>query len=303
MLGAPVIQEMSSDDVKNIEPEVMPAPAVGAEVMAISNDLTNHHSGNETTILIVEDNSSLRDYLKTILSPFYRVVSAKNGQEALKLLRTERSKHQPLPSLILSDLMMPVMDGYQLLEALKSNDATRHIPVIMLTARADVRDKLKALRIGVDDYLTKPFDEEELLVRIENLLQNRAARQEAATETDTDIEPAPATLSSGDAAWLEKFEAFVRNNLSNDTLAVPVLAYEFAMSESTLLRQLKRLTGLSTVQYLQEIRLDEARRLLETRSNDSIAQVASQVGYGEVRFFSRVFKQRFGKSPSEYTSI
>lgn len=305
VFGALVIQEMGSDDAKNIEPEVMPALPVGSELMVINYDLINHHSGNETTILVVEDNYSLRNYLRTVLSPFYRVVSAKNGQEALKLLRNEKSKNQThtFPSLILSDLMMPVMDGYQLLEALKGNDATRQIPVIMLTARADIQDKLKALRTGVDDYLSKPFDEEELLVRIENLLQNRAVRQEAATETDADIEAAPTTLSSVDAAWLEKFEAFVRKNLCNDTLAVPVLAYEFAMSESTLLRQLKRLTGLSTVQYLQEIRLDEARRLLETRSIDSIAQVASQVGYGEVRFFSRIFKQRFGKSPSEYINI
>ena len=173
----------------------------------------------------------------------------------------------------------------------------------MLTARADARDKLKALRIGVDDYLTKPFDEEELLVRIENLLQNRAARQDAVAETDTHIEPAPPTLSSADAAWLEQFEAFVRKNLANDILTVPMLAHEFAMSESTLLRQLKRLTGFSPMQYLQEIRLDEARRLLENRTSDSIAQIASKVGYGEVRFFSRIFKQRFGKSPSNYASI
>ncbi len=272
--------------------------------------LITHHLSfitppSKTTILVVEDNRSLSDYLHTILSPYYQVVTAGNGQEALELLPNAgpKNRKRTFPSLILSDLMMPVMDGYQLLEELKGNDATRHIPVIMLTARADARDKLKALRIGVDDYLTKPFDEEELLVRIENLLQNRAARQDAVAETDTQTEPAPPTLSSADAAWLEQFEAFVRKNLANDILTVPMLAHEFAMSESTLLRQLKRLTGFSPMQYLQEIRLDEARRLLENRTSDSIAQIASKVGYGEVRFFSRIFKQRFGKSPSNYASI
>lgn len=257
-------------------------------------------SAEKPTLLVVEDNFDLQDYIRSILQEKYHVITTENGRTALDEIAANAQKQ---PALILTDLMMPVMDGYQLLETLKSNDSTRHIPVIMLTARADARDKLKALRIGVDDYLTKPFEEEELLVRIENLLQNRAVRQNAATETDADIEAGPANLSSVDAAWLEKFEAFVRKNLSNDTLTVPVLSFEFAMSESTLLRQLKRLTGLSTVLYLQEIRLDEARRLLETRSNDSIAQIASQVGYGEVRFFSRIFKQRFGKSPSEYISI
>lgn len=194
--------------------------------------------------------------------------------------------------------MMPVMDGYQLLEKLKNDDATRHIPVIMLTARAEVYDKLRALRIGVDDYLTKPFDEEELLARIENLLRNQAARQE---EVSPETEPASAAplLSQPDREWLETFEAYVQKHFSSDILSVSTLAHEFAMSESTLLRHLKRLTGLSPVQYLQEVRLDEARRLLENRVCNSIAQVASKVGYDDARSFSRSYKQRFGKSPSE----
>lgn len=255
-------------------------------------------STDRPTILVVEDNYSLQDYLHTILSPHFRVEQARNGREALEVLGDGTA----LPSLILSDLMMPVMDGFQLLENLKGKDATRHIPAIMLTARADVRDRLKALRIGVDDYLTKPFDEEELLVRIENLLQHRTARQELVAASAMENELSSTILSAADIAWLEQFEAFVRKNLAKDTLSIPTLSHEFAMSESTLLRQLKRLTGLSTVQYLQEMRLDEARRLLEIRSSDSIAQIASKVGYEEVRSFSRIFKQRFGKLPSEFAS-
>jgi len=194
--------------------------------------------------------------------------------------------------------MMPVMDGYQLLEKLKSDDATRHIPVIMLTARAEAQDKLKALRIGVDDYLLKPFDEEELLVRIENLLKNFAARSAAAAEDSETSDGAP-LLSQPDREWLEAFEEYVRKHLSSDLLSVVELSHEFAMSESTLLRQLKRLTGLTPMQYLQEVRLTEARRLLESRLYSSIAQLASKVGYEDARSFSRSFKQRFGKLPSE----
>lgn len=260
------------------------------------------------TILVVEDNPELQEYIRTILSEKYQVFSAEHGQAALSMMNDElgmmnkkkrRAQNSSFnPDLILSDLMMPVMDGYQLLEKLKSNDATRHIPVIMLTARADIQDKLKALRIGVDDYLLKPFDEEELLARIENLLKNQIARRIAVADDPEPPTTAP-LRSQPDQEWLEGFEGYVGQHLADDTLSVSTLAYHFAMSESTLLRQLKRLTGLSPVQYLQEVRLNEARRLLENRRYSSIAQVASKVGYDDTRSFSRSFKIRFGKLPSE----
>ncbi len=230
---------------------------------------------------------------RLILSEKYHVLTAGNGQEALQKLVSSPTGRVGVGA-ILSDLMMPVMDGFQLLEALKSDDATRHIPVIMLTARAEARDKLKALRIGVDDYITKPFDEEELMVRIENLLNNQAARFQ-----DMPEEAAAPALTEADREWLGRFEAFVQKNLSNSILSIPVLADEFAMSESTLLRQLKRLTGLTPVQYLQEVRLDKARRSLEDRTYDSVARVAAAAGYSDARSFSRIFKLRFGKAPSE----
>lgn len=256
------------------------------------------------SILVVEDNPDLQDYFRLILQEKFNVVTAGNGQEALGVLMAENGTGGPaqFPELILSDLMMPVMDGYQLLEKLKSNGATRHLPVIMLTARAEARDRLKALRIGVDDYLTKPFDEEELLVRIENLLRNRAARQEPTPLPEMGAEGVPATLSSEDLAWLENFEAFVRKNLSKNTLAVPLLAHAFAMSESTLLRHLKRLTGLTPQQYLTEMRLHVARQILESGDARSIAKVADSVGYVDVRSFSRSFKGRFGQLPSDFLS-
>lgn len=263
---------------------------------------------SKPTILVVEDNPDLQDYIRFILQEKYNVVTAENGRTALERLKVEGRGLRgdgPLPStlylqpsLILSDLMMPVMDGYQLLERLKSHDATCHIPTIMLTARAEAQERLKALRIGVDDYLTKPFDEEELLARIENLLKNQAARQQEAAAEAGQETPRP-VMSQPDREWLEIFEAYVQKHFDSDILNVPALACEFAMSESTLLRQLKRLTGLSPIQYLQEVRLDEARRLLENHMCNSIAQVASKVGYDDARSFARAFRQRFGKLPSE----
>ncbi len=257
------------------------------------------HQGDQPTILVVEDKEELQEYLRVILSAKYHIVHAENGQAAYAWLTAQRTAGKRLPALILSDLMMPVMDGYQLLEKLKSDDATRHIPVVILTARADADDKLKALRIGVDDYLLKPFDEEELLVRLENLLRNQAIRLEYGAAEPGHAEPMP-RLSAADRAWLEDFEAYIQRHLASQILTVCGIAHQFAMSESTLLRQLKRLTGLSPLQYLQEVRLDEARRLLENRACDSIAQVALKTGYNDPRYFSRIFRQQFGKSPSDF---
>lgn len=245
------------------------------------------------TILVVEDNPDLQDYIRLVLQDKYQVFTAENGRAALKWLQSNANCQ-----LILSDLMMPIMDGYQLLEKLKTEDQIRHIPVVMLTARADARDKLKALRIGVDDYLLKPFEEEELLVRIDNLLRNQASRF---LETNNDTKPKAKALllSKPDQEWLASFEVYVQKNLASDIISVPMLADEFAMSVSTLLRQLKRLTGLTPGQYLQEIRLNAARQLLEKQSYRSIAEVATAVGYGDTRSFSRGFKKRFGRAPSK----
>ena len=248
-------------------------------------------------ILVVEDNVDLQDYLRFILSKHYRIETADHGEMAL-----ERLAAMPDCQLVLSDIMMPVMDGYQLLERLKNTDATRHLPVIMLTARGDTGDRLRALRIGVDDYLTKPFEEEELLVRIANLLRYQAARipEEVTDDEEPADEGVTKQMSEADREWLTSIEDYVRENFSDERLSVPLLAQEFAMSDSTLLRQLKRLTGLSTLQYLQEVRLSEARRFLEAGAHASISEVADAVGYRDARSFSRAFKKRYGKLPSEY---
>lgn len=287
-------------------------------LIPIDQPLSIRSVNSRVTILLVEDNPDLRNYICSILHDnSYSVITAEHGQAALALMNKaehgektfEKNGFSRLnnntttekfttPDLILSDLMMPVMDGYQLLERLKSDDATRHIPVVMLTARAETHDKLKALRIGVDDYLTKPFDEEELLTRIENLLKNQAARQQEFFRGAAPEKP-QLPISQPDREWLEAFENYVQKHLASDTLSISWLAKEFAMSESTLLRQLKRLTGLSPLQYIQEVRLDKARQLLETRACNSIIQVASLTGYNDARSFSRGFKQRFGKLPSE----
>ncbi len=249
-------------------------------------------TAGKSTILVVEDNPTLQNYLHLLLSGTYNVLLANHGEEALGLLHKDKNI-----DLVISDLMMPVMDGYQLLNGLKTNEQFSGVPVIMLTARAEKDAKLKALKIGVDDYVTKPFNEEELKARIGNLLRNYNIRKQALEE---DYKDQVIETFSEDDKWLEGFEKYIKTIYLNNQISIPDIANHQAMSESGLLRRLKRLTGLSPMQYVQELRLQEAFALL-SEGHNSVQQVALKVGYNDPRNFSRAFKNRFGKLPSAIT--
>ena len=267
--------------------------------LPITASVSTANGSKKPTVLVVEDNAELQQYIQLVLKEHFQVTLAENGQAAL-----EKIKANGHPDLIISDLMMPVMDGYQFLEKLKGDPSTQQLPVIMLTARAEKDDRLKALRIGVDDYLTKPFDEEELIVRIGNLLTNQSFRQEAVLEEQAEKGESMAKgVSEMDKKWLDSFENYLTLNLSNNNLTILQLADEFAMSMSTLLRQLKRLTGLTPQKYLVEMRLEKARQLLAEGRFGSVSRVAREVGYNDVRNFSKSFKSRFGKKPSELVGV
>ena len=286
--------------------------------------------GQRKTVLIVEDNKSLRNYLSLILEPHYTILKAENGEVALDILDNglkmsdESKPHSALsthhsslkPDLILSDVMMPIMDGFQLLSALKTSDVYCSIPVVMLTARAEMQDKLKALRIGVDDYLTKPFEEEELLVRIENLLKNANVRQQIRQEelaiSSTDIPNSLARneatksdillppLSIDDQNWLADLENVLHQHISDYNLFTDRMADMLHISRSQFYRRVRTLTGLTPIEYLQEVRFNHARLLLEQRTVSSVKAAAAAVGMRQVQNFSQHFKERFGKLPSEY---
>lgn len=251
-------------------------------------------------ILLVEDNPDLRDYLTTVLSPSFDVLAAANGQAALNRL----ADLQQLPNLLISDIMMPVMDGFQLLTALKAHPRYRLIPVVMLTARSETGDKLRALRLGVDDYLLKPFDEAELLARVSALLQHQRQRHEAAQQPDAGDRPGEPTgapsLSADELAWLEQLETIITGRVGQFDLVADELADELAMTRRTFYRTIKRLTGLTPAQYVAEARFSTARHLLETRQVSSVKQVAHRVGYRHVSHFSQLYQQRFGKNPADY---
>lgn len=284
---------------ENIFPEHSAAP--GGE---------NAQTGEKAGILVVEDNPSLRAYLQLILSDAYHVITAEDGQAAWDYLTAPVSRPPSPVSLIISDIMMPVMDGFQLLEKLKADKQLQSIPVVMLTARAEMHDRLKALRIGVDDYLTKPFDEEELFVRVKNLLDNAAMRQQFQAEIAKEA-PASNTadgmqakeqnqLSPGSLAWLAEVEQTVRQNIGNSYLSIDFIADQMHLSRAQFYRRLQALTGLTPNQYLQEILFNHARQLLEQRRVPSVKAAAAAIGIHTVQYFSAQFKARFGKLPSAY---
>jgi signal transduction histidine kinase/DNA-binding response OmpR family regulator/ligand-binding sensor domain-containing protein len=249
-------------------------------------------------ILVVEDNPSLLAYLKLILEAHFEIVTAQDGLEAWEVIqRSWVNGENSCIDLVLSDLMMPRWDGFQLLKEVRSSPQGKALPFLLLTARADQEDRLKALQIGVDDYLVKPFVESELLARLRNLLRLRKVREEAELETTS---PENNRLGEVDAEWLHTFTALVENETENQRVSVSWLASEMNLSERQLQRKLKLLTGLAPNAFIREVRLRNARRLLERRSYSTVAEVAYAVGFGSPSYFSKLFFEQYGQYPSEY---
>ncbi|MEM1217508.1 MAG: response regulator, partial [Bacteroidota bacterium] len=250
-------------------------------------------------VLVVEDNTDLRRYIEYILRDQYHIVTKENGLAALQWLRQAQAS---IPDLIVSDIMMPKIDGLGLLHQLKGDSTWKTIPVIMLTARAGTRDKVNALRTGVDDYLTKPFIEEELLARMENLLRHAQSRRqwldkEAITE-ESSLELTE--RSQEEEQWLIRLENIVEAQIGESTFTVEQLAQKLFVSRRQLQRRIRTLTGLTPNQYITEFRLQTAREMLEHAPNQTIKSVAFKVGIRDVKYFSQQFKKRFGRLPSSY---
>lgn len=240
------------------------------------------------TVLLVEDEPDMLGFLSMILSPKYNTFAANNGQEALKILADNKV------DLIVSDLMMPIMDGLEFLQKVKS--INQMIPFILLTAKVGSEDKINALSLGVDDYLGKPFNPDELLVRVENLIERYRIRVEMLAKPNI----AALEDENHERQWVRKLETVVRENLSNPDFTVLMLAENMNVSERALQYKTKSLLGLNPKQFILEIRLNEALRLLEIGTYPTVSEVCFAVGFKSTQYFSKVMKKRFGKSPSEY---
>ncbi|MAT53807.1 MAG: hypothetical protein CMN32_04955 [Saprospirales bacterium] len=242
-------------------------------------------------LLVVEDNPDLRSYISEAVASAYRVISADNGRRGLELAL------EYTPDLLVSDVMMPEMDGFQLCEKLKTDERTSHIPVILLTAKAGQQHKLEGLETGADAYLTKPFDEAELLLRARKLIeQRRKLREHFAAQPA--LKPTSVALPSTDQRFLDKVAAAIEENMGNEFFSVEDLAAAVHFSRSQLHRKLKSLIGKSPTDLIREFRLCRAKELLEQKSGN-VSEIALEVGYSSLSYFTRSFKAAFGVLPSE----
>jgi signal transduction histidine kinase/DNA-binding response OmpR family regulator len=242
-------------------------------------------------LLVVEDNTDLRQFIRETMEQAFHVIEAPNGKDGF-----ERAVNE-VPDIIISDVMMPGIDGFTLTARLKKDERTSHIPVILLTAKAGQQHKVEGLETGADDYLTKPFEARELLVRSQNLIdQRKLLRQKFAGQLQ--IRPSEIVADSVDVHFLAKVMETIEQHMSSESFGVEELAQEIAMSRSQLHRKLVSLIGKSPSELLRQTRLIRAKELLQKKAGTP-AEVAYQVGFNSHSYFSKCYKEEFGINPSE----
>jgi DNA-binding response OmpR family regulator/nitrogen-specific signal transduction histidine kinase len=243
-------------------------------------------------ILVVEDNFDLRNYIIEQLEDKYTVFEAEDGEKGLQLAT------EILPDLIISDIMMPKMDGYQMSKRLKKDFKTSHIPIIMLTAKAAREDKMDGLEIGADDYLIKPFDASELLIRVKNLIRNREQMREK-FRVEMTLKPREVIVPSSEKLFIEKVTDIIEKNIDKEKFGVDELSNELGLSRSQLHRKLKAITDQSTTEFIRNYRLKRAADLI-LQDAGNMAEIAYQVGFSSQAYFTKSFTELFGCSPGEY---
>ncbi len=252
---------------------------------------------NRPTVLVIDDNTDIRQYERTLLQDEYIVLEAADGKEGLAVALKE------VPDLVICDVMMPVMDGLELTEQLKTNTATSHIPVIMLTAKNLEEHRAEGYEHGADSYITKPFHSKVLLARIENLLRQRQLLKNLYQGTkEAEKEISEAHLEDRDKQFLRQLQAIIQQNLSDSEFGVEDMGQQIGLSRVQLYRKVKAMTGSSVVDLLRKARLAKARRLLETRSM-SVSEVAYEVGFSAPSYFTKCFKEEYGMLPGDVGNV
>ncbi len=246
------------------------------------------------TILLVEDNEDLRQFLSKELSRQYTVLEAMDGLQGLELAKTH------FPDLIVSDVMMPKMDGMEFCKEIKTELKTSHIPVILLTAKVDKESKYKGLEIGADDYISKPFEIDYLFLRIKNLLGNRERLQKM-FQTSLHFEPSIIAVNSIDEEFLATLLSKIENGIPDANFSIQNLEQELGMSHSSFYNKIKSLTGQSAKELVFTMRMKRAKQILEDTINIRVSEVAYMVGFTDPKYFSKRFKEHFGDTPSGFT--
>lgn len=267
--------------------------------------LVNNNADELATVLIVDDNADMRAYLRTLLLDRYYVIEAADGQSGLKLAV------ESVPDIVVSDVMMPVMDGLTFCTRLKQHEATSHIPVLLLTARSSEQQYIEGLQTGADMYMTKPFSAELLLANIASLLANRQKlRQLFKTQNSSSELPTILALASGksraqhstsispDRRFLDTFLKAMDKHMSNTNLKIEVIGDEIGLSRVQLYRKVKALTGMTPIEILRETRLKRAMQLLKT-TDKTVSEIANEVGFATPGYFSSCFKKQYDKYPTD----
>jgi signal transduction histidine kinase/DNA-binding NarL/FixJ family response regulator len=243
-------------------------------------------------VLIVEDNSDLRFYLKENLSHDFILLEAEDGQAGISSALAE------VPDLIISDLMMPKANGLQLCEQLKADEKTSHIPIILLTAKADSDTRLRGYKTGADDYISKPFQIEELRIRLTNLLLNRKRIQDRNAK-NLSLNPASVPVASVDERFLKRAMEVVEKFLGDPSFGVEVFAQEMSVSHTQLYRKIQGITGLGPNEFIRHFRLSRAADLMRQKAGN-VAEITYRVGFNNLSYFSKIFKEKFSVTPSEF---
>ena len=287
--------ELASNDAKNEEDQVYSTNSKEMyfiDTEKVENETIETGDKKRGTILIVEDNNEIRHYLSSGLAELFNTLEAGNGEEALEKLKENEV------DIIVTDVMMPVMDGIKLCKNVKQNIRTCHIPVIILSAKSETKDQMEGLQMGADDYIPKPFSLAILTTKIQNMMRTRRRMLERYSKS-LEVEPEKITFNAMDEALLKRAVAIVEKNMDNIEFSTDEFAREMNMSRSNLHLKLKAITGESTIDFIRKIRFNEAAKLLKD-GRYTIAEVSTMVGFNTPSYFATSFKKYFGCLPTEY---
>lgn len=287
--------ELASNNEQNEEEQVYSTNSKAMyfiDTEKVENESVESGDKKRGTILIVEDNNEIRRYLSNGLADLFNTLEAGNGEEALEKLKDNEV------DVIVTDVMMPVMDGIKLCKNVKQNIRTCHIPVIILSAKTDIKDQMEGLQMGADDYIPKPFSLAILTTKIQNMMRTRRRMLDKYAKS-LEVEPEKITFNAMDEALLKRAMAIVEKNMDNIEFSTDEFAKEMNMSRSNLHLKLKAITGESTIDFIRKIRFNEAAKLLKD-GRYTVAEVSTMVGFNTPSYFATSFKKYFGCLPTEY---
>lgn len=247
---------------------------------------------NENILLIVDDNEDIRKYLRSIFEKEYKIIEAVNGKDGI-----EKATAQ-VPDIIISDLMMPEMDGFEFCKILKADEKTSHIPIVMLTAKANIESRIEGFELGADDYLTKPFNSQEMQARVKNLLVIREKLNKY-YQKNNNQKPLDVKVNVIDEHFIKKVTGVLDTHLSDSQFSIEQLARELSLSPTQLRRKIKALSNQTIVEFIRNYRLEKAAQLLRQNAGN-VSEIAFNVGFDSLSYFGKVFQEIYGVLPSEY---